>query len=200
MSDRYIEIGIVFAVLAGLVTWILAIASWGFLVGVGFGWIPSVVVGLLVLFIWPLVAATIGAAALLVLWVVIRPEESKGEPPNTLGVRPSEVASVMSGRWYGNVLCGSDVTHIELAVTSAGALRLEGQISFASSGQNGRAAEQLFYGGVDSTGSIYLPGTAWVRRAEREDLLSISGRMLDSSTVMASVNLCGSTGFMLMRR
>lgn len=36
--------------------WISAIAIWGFLLGVGFGWIPAAIAGLIAGLLWPLIA------------------------------------------------------------------------------------------------------------------------------------------------
>jgi hypothetical protein len=47
------------SVIAFIVCWIYAIASWGFLLGVGLGWIPSLFISLIAGFIWPLLALLI---------------------------------------------------------------------------------------------------------------------------------------------
>lgn len=57
------------AVLTFLGCWIYAIASWGFLLGVGLGWIPSFFIAIIAGFIWPLFALilVLGVIALLIL-------------------------------------------------------------------------------------------------------------------------------------
>ena len=42
-----------------LVCWIYCIATFGFLIGVGFGWFPSAIVGLIAYKLWPLLALLI---------------------------------------------------------------------------------------------------------------------------------------------
>ncbi len=42
--------------IAFIACWIYAIASWGFLLGVGLGWIPSLFIAVIAGFIWPLLA------------------------------------------------------------------------------------------------------------------------------------------------
>jgi hypothetical protein len=44
------------AVISFIACWIYAIASWGFLLGVGLGWIPSLFIAAIAGFIWPLLA------------------------------------------------------------------------------------------------------------------------------------------------
>jgi len=36
--------------------WIYAIATYGFLLGVGLGWLPSAIIATIVSFLWPLIA------------------------------------------------------------------------------------------------------------------------------------------------
>lgn len=43
--------------------WIYAIATWGFLLGVAFGWIPAAIIAVIIGFIWPLLAFLVLAAA-----------------------------------------------------------------------------------------------------------------------------------------
>ena len=46
--------------------WIYCIAAYGFLLGVGLGWLPSGITALVVAALWPLVAFLIVAAVLLI--------------------------------------------------------------------------------------------------------------------------------------
>lgn len=49
--------------LAFVVAWIYAISTYGFFLGVGLGWIPAGIIGLLLGYLWPVVAA--------VLWLLV---------------------------------------------------------------------------------------------------------------------------------
>jgi hypothetical protein len=63
MREIYIDWGAVYRV-GGLITaalvfiacWAYAVLSWGFLLGVGLGWIPSLFIAVIAGFIWPLLA------------------------------------------------------------------------------------------------------------------------------------------------
>ena len=48
--------------------WIYAIASYGFLLGVGLGWLPYAIVATLVSFLWPLIATGIAILALILAY------------------------------------------------------------------------------------------------------------------------------------
>ena len=65
-------------------SWIWCIANYGFLLGVGLGWIPSMIVGFLVGLLWPLVAIGI-AAIVIALW----PEKQTDNKP---AVQPTDFA------------------------------------------------------------------------------------------------------------
>lgn len=43
--------------------WIYAIAAYGFLFGVGLGWLPSAIVATIISFLWPLIAIALVALA-----------------------------------------------------------------------------------------------------------------------------------------
>lgn len=47
--------------------WIYCIASYGFLLGVGLGWIPSLITAFIVSFFWPLILLAIIALIMLLL-------------------------------------------------------------------------------------------------------------------------------------
>jgi hypothetical protein len=53
-------------VLSFIAIWIYALASWGFLIGLMFGWIPALIGGVILGYIWPLVVlAAIGIIILI---------------------------------------------------------------------------------------------------------------------------------------
>lgn len=53
-------------VLSFLAIWIYALASWGFLIGLMIGWIPALIGGVILGFLWPLVVlAVIGIIILI---------------------------------------------------------------------------------------------------------------------------------------
>lgn len=62
----YLMGGFITGAIAFIACWIYAIVSWGFLLGVGLGWIPSLFIAVIAGFIWPLLAL-----ALVVILVVI---------------------------------------------------------------------------------------------------------------------------------
>jgi hypothetical protein len=55
LSAGYLLGVCLFGGLSGIATWLYAIAKWGFLLGVGFGWIPAAVVAFVVGWCWPIV-------------------------------------------------------------------------------------------------------------------------------------------------
>lgn len=67
----YLIGGFVAGPIAFIACWIYAIASWGFLLGVGLGWIPSLFIAVIARFIWPLLALVlvVGIAVItFILW------------------------------------------------------------------------------------------------------------------------------------
>jgi hypothetical protein len=55
--DKIYKIGFfITAIIVFIACWIYAIVSWGFLIGVGLGWIPSLFIAVIAGFIWPLLA------------------------------------------------------------------------------------------------------------------------------------------------
>ena len=54
-------------IVAAIIAWIYAIASYGFFLGLGLGWIPSAIIGALVGFLWPLLVV----AGLIFLGIII---------------------------------------------------------------------------------------------------------------------------------
>ena len=71
MEDVDIYLGgfIITAIIAFLASWVYAVMSWGFLLGVGLGWIPSFFIAIIAGAIWPLFALILllGIIALLIL-------------------------------------------------------------------------------------------------------------------------------------
>ncbi len=62
------------ALLVFIGCWIYCIATYGFLLGVGVGWLPSLIIAVISFFIWPLYALILllGVGALLVLYIFNR--------------------------------------------------------------------------------------------------------------------------------
>jgi hypothetical protein len=58
------------AAIAFIASWIYAIVSWGFLIGVGLGWIPSLFIGLIAGFIWPLIALALVAGLCFIVFII----------------------------------------------------------------------------------------------------------------------------------
>ncbi len=54
--DNYDTLGLITAVITFISCWIYAIISWGFLLGLGLGWIPSLFIAVIAGFLWPLIA------------------------------------------------------------------------------------------------------------------------------------------------
>lgn len=61
----YGSIGYVFGVIAFFVSWIYCIATYGFLFGLGLGWLPSLFVAGVVGSLWPLIVVGIVVLALI---------------------------------------------------------------------------------------------------------------------------------------
>ena len=61
--EIHIDWGVVYRIgafitggLAFIASWAYAAISWGFLLGVGLGWVPAIFIGIIAGFIWPLIA------------------------------------------------------------------------------------------------------------------------------------------------
>ena len=50
MNEKYAEIGFYFGFFVFVGVWIASFAQWGFLIGIGFGWIPALVAAILAFF------------------------------------------------------------------------------------------------------------------------------------------------------
>ena len=56
-EGNWYKVGFVItALLSFIASWIYAWAQWGFLLGLGLGWIPSIFIALIAGFLWPLLA------------------------------------------------------------------------------------------------------------------------------------------------
>ncbi len=71
MSDDYKKGGLVVGGIAFLFAWVYAIATYGFFLGLGLGWIPAAVIGLIAGLLWPVVVIAI-AAGVLLIWYFSR--------------------------------------------------------------------------------------------------------------------------------
>lgn len=69
--SNYYKIGFwITAVISFIACWIYAIASWGFLLGVGLGWIPSLFIAVIAGFIWPLIALVLVVGLCIVVFLL----------------------------------------------------------------------------------------------------------------------------------
>ena len=64
--------GFITGAISFIACWIYAIASWGFLLGVGLGWIPSLFIAVIAGFIWPLLALVLVAGLCVVAFLLYR--------------------------------------------------------------------------------------------------------------------------------
>ena len=53
-------------------SWIYCIATYGFLFGVGLGWLPSFIVAVVAGFLWPLIALVVGLAIAVIVFFFLR--------------------------------------------------------------------------------------------------------------------------------
>jgi hypothetical protein len=72
-KKNYYKIGFwITAVITFIVCWIYAIGSWGFLLGVGLGWIPSLFIAVIAGFIWPLLAMALIIGVCVVAFMIYK--------------------------------------------------------------------------------------------------------------------------------
>ena len=57
---------VITAIITFIGSWIYCIATYGFLLGVGLGWLPSIIVAVIAGALWPLIALAIAAIAFLI--------------------------------------------------------------------------------------------------------------------------------------
>lgn len=68
-SELYAQGAGLTAVITFVITWLWCIAEYGFLLGVGLGWLPSAIVAAIAGFLWPLIALAIVALILLIVLI-----------------------------------------------------------------------------------------------------------------------------------
>jgi hypothetical protein len=68
-KNTYAGIGAVVAFISFVAAYIYCIIAYGFLLGLGFGWIPSLIFAVIMFFLWPF--AVLGIIGLLILFVAI---------------------------------------------------------------------------------------------------------------------------------
>lgn len=67
-KDWYIGIGFLTGVIIFIISWLYCISTYGFLVGVTLGWIPSLIVAAIGGFLWPIPILLL----LVFLWLIFR--------------------------------------------------------------------------------------------------------------------------------
>ena len=73
LDSNVYEIGFgITAIITFIGCWIYAIASWGFLLGVGMGWIPSFFIAVIVGFLWPLVGLLLFLGLLCIGFIIFK--------------------------------------------------------------------------------------------------------------------------------
>jgi len=68
--------GGLFALATGIITffvsYIYCIAEYGFLLGVGLGWLPSLIVAFVAMILWPLIALALLLAIFAVVYLIVK--------------------------------------------------------------------------------------------------------------------------------
>jgi hypothetical protein len=64
MSDGYYAMAGIVGFITFVVIWIYALVSWGFLLGLFLGWIPALIGGVIIGYLWPVFG-------LLLLWIFL---------------------------------------------------------------------------------------------------------------------------------
>lgn len=190
MDEDYQSIGALFGIIAGVVTWVAAIVSWGFLLGVGFGWIPAIVVGVIVAMVWPVIALALLAAAVFFVWMAM-PARSSTDSATSDSRKPSSSnADLMEGSWSASVRCAGAETKLVLLLRSEGNGKLGGQLSYFVPGTGNADRVARLFGGVDSGANFYLPETEWTRGGANQRLAVLSGTLTDSQSLKAKLSAC----------
>ena len=70
LDDVYPVGGYIIGAITFIACWIYAYISWGFLLGVGLGWIPSLFIAGIVGFIWPLLVLLLFVGIVIAAWLV----------------------------------------------------------------------------------------------------------------------------------
>jgi hypothetical protein len=53
-------------------SWIYCIVTYGYLLGVGLGWLPSIIVAVIAGILWPLIAGVIALAIVFILFLMLK--------------------------------------------------------------------------------------------------------------------------------
>lgn len=67
MQGTYFVGGLITGVIFFIGSWIYCIAAYGFLLGVGLGWLPSIIVAYIAGLLWPLIVLVLVGFAILIL-------------------------------------------------------------------------------------------------------------------------------------
>ena len=72
-DTEWYPIGAIFtAIITFVGSWIYCIATYGFLLGVGLGWLPSIIVAVIAGFLWPLIAIAIVLAIAVIAYLIFK--------------------------------------------------------------------------------------------------------------------------------
>ncbi len=66
-DEKYVLGVYIVGIISLIVIWIYAIVSWGFLIGLAIGWLPALIGGAILGFLWPLVVLVVVGIALILL-------------------------------------------------------------------------------------------------------------------------------------
>ena len=70
-ENYYYNIGFwITSVITFLGCWIYAIAQYGFFIGIGLGWIPSMIIAVIAGLLWPLIAIVLSIGILVVAYLI----------------------------------------------------------------------------------------------------------------------------------
>lgn len=70
--EQYKIWALVFGSITFLATWVYAFTVWGFLIGLAIGWLPALVAGIIIGFLWPLAVLAIGGIILFFIWMAVQ--------------------------------------------------------------------------------------------------------------------------------
>lgn len=66
-GDGYRVVGVITGVITFFISYIYCIAEYGFLLGVGLGWLPSIIVAFVAGLLWPVIALGIGVIIYMII-------------------------------------------------------------------------------------------------------------------------------------
>lgn len=69
-ADKYFTGALITGAIAFIASWIYAIATYGIFLGVGLGWIPSLVIGAVAGLLWPLIVLALLLLGVFILWMM----------------------------------------------------------------------------------------------------------------------------------